>query len=401
MTGSGPLSGLRVLELGHFVAAPFAARLLADFGAEVIKVEQPGQGDPMRALGRKSRGRGLWWSSLVRNKRLVTADLHSPEGREVVLKLAAKCDVVVENFRAGQLERWGIGPVDLRRGNPQLIIARISGFGQTGPYRNRVSLASIGECLGGLLALMGDPEHPDAPPIRASLSLGDTISALFAAMGILAALHNRAFRSAGETIDVAMFESVFSLLESTITEFGSLELVRRRSGSSNPNFAPSGFYLTADDQWLCITATGEALFARLATVIGLPELTADERYRTNEARVSNRSSLDLLIARWVRGRDAQGCEEMLHGAQIPASRVYSIRDCASDPHYQARNAIVTVDDPVAGQLLHPGIFPRFEQAVPAPIRIPGPIGCDNEAVYSDLLGMSRQEIAELAEKRVI
>ena len=400
MTGSTaavapPLQGVRVLELGHFVAAPFAARLLADYGADVIKVEHPNGGDPMRRLGRGRNGHGYWWSSLARNKRFITLDLGHPEGQAVLKSLAATADVVVENFRAGQLERWGIGPDTLRADNPGLIVCRISGFGQTGPYAGRLSLASIGEAVGGLHYITGDPAQAGSAPIRASLSLGDTIAGLVAVNGILAALQGRRAGQVGQTIDTAMYEAVFGLLESTLTEYGALGLVRQPNGSSSPNFSPSNFYRSSDGKWICMAATGEQLFGRLAVLIGRSDLLDDPKFARNADRLANRVELDAIINAWMGNRTGTECEALLEQAGIPASRVFSIEDSVADPHFRARGAVVEVDDPVLGRVLHPGIFPKFEPGSTGPIVAPQQLGADNEAVYADLLGLSSDKIARL------
>lgn len=393
---AAPLQGVRVLELGHFVAAPFAARLLGDYGADVIKVEHPKGGDPMRQLGRGKDGHGFWWSSLARNKRFITLDLHRPEGQALLRRLAAKADVVIENFRAGQLERWEIGPDALRRLNAELIVCRISGFGQTGPYADRLSLASIGEAAGGLHQLTGDPEQAGSAPIRASLSLGDTIAAMSAVNGILAALQGRRAGQKGRTVDAAMYEAIFALLESTVTEYGALGLVRQPNGSSSPNFAPSNFYRSSDGKWICLSATGEPLFGRLATLLGRPELVQDPKFGRNADRLANRAELDAVIGAWMEARTAVECEALLERAGIPASKVFSIADSVEDPHYAARRAVVEVDDPVLGRVLQPGIVPKFgPDADSWPIKPPRTAGSDNHAVYGELLGLSADDIDRL------
>jgi crotonobetainyl-CoA:carnitine CoA-transferase CaiB-like acyl-CoA transferase len=400
---SGPLSSLRVLELGHFIAGPHATRMLADFGAEVIKVEQPRTGDPMRKLGKTRDGHGLWWSSLSRNKKLVTLDISRSGGQSVLRRLAAECDVVVENFRAGQLERWGIGPDELRRGNPGLIVARVSGFGQSGPYADRLSLASIGEAAGGLHFITGDPAKEDSPPIRASISLGDTVAALYTVIGILAALNDSRARRRGCDIDIAMYEAVFGLLESAVTEYGTLGHVRRASGSSSPNFSPSNFYRSADCKWICMAATGDSLFARLAALVGQPLLVSDSRFDTNDRRVANRVALDAIISEWTEARSADDIIRLFAQAGIPASKVFSVEDAVSDPHYRARGAVLSVEDATLGTVLHPGIFPKFSGPGSEPVirTAGGALGRDNIEVFQRILGMSAEEIEQMTASRLI
>ncbi len=315
------------------------------------------------------------------------------EGQAVLKRLAAKADVVIENFRAGQLERWGIGPDVLRADNPGLIVCRISGFGQTGPYAGRLSLASIGEAVGGLHYITGDPAQAGSAPIRASLSLGDTIAALFAVNGILAALHGRRAGEVGRTIDTAMYEAVFGLLESTLTEYGAAGVVRQPNGSSSPNFSPSNFYPSSDGKWICMAATGEQLFKRLAVLIGRGELVDDPKFARNAERVANRTELDGIINNWMGRHTATECEALLEKAGIPASKVFSIEDSVGDPHFQARGAVVEVNDPVLGRVLHPGVFPKFGSGMDErPIQPPKLAGADNAAIYRDLLGLEPEEI---------
>ena len=401
---AGPLAGIRVLEVGHFLAAPFAARLLADYGAEVIKIEPPGDGDPLRALGPFASGRSLWWSSLARNKKCVTLDLRRHRGQELFLDLVSQSDAVIENFRVGQLERWNIGWDRIHDVNPAATLVRISGFGQTGPYRDRVAFAPTSEAFGGLRYLTRDPDAPnDRPAIRTSLSLGDSIAGLFASLGTLTAiLSSRIGNRAGSCVDVAMYESIFALLESTVSDYGANQVVRAPAGSAVPNLAPSNSYRCADGTWACITSTSNRLFARLCEGIDRPELADDPRFHTNATRVSNRRALDNLIAEWVRHRTYEEVESRLVAASVPVAKIFSIADCVEDAHYRYRRTIVEVPESDGSTTLQPNIFPSFGNEDRPAIGWPGPaLGQHNAAVYEGILGLSREARDSLAHDHVI
>ncbi len=399
---SGPLQGLRVLELGHYVSAPLCTRMLADLGAEVIKVETPQGGDPMRSNGRQSGGRSLWWSSLARNKKLVTLDLRQPEGQALALKLAERCDVVVENFRAGQLEKWNLGWDALQRVNPRCILARISGFGQSGPYSQRVAFAPIAEAVGGLTFITGG--GAGQPPSRPNVSLGDSITGLNAFGMLLAAIYERDVGGSGRgrCIDIAMYESVFAMMDAAITEYSALGVVRAPSASTVV-FSPSGSFRSRDGHWVFITASGNTVFGRLAAAMGRPALATDPRFADNADRVTHRAALHALIGAWVAEHDSASVQAVLHAASVPASKVYSVADCADDAHYRERGSVIPVHDPQAGTLLHPPIAARFDGGGSQPgVAWPGAaLGAHNRQVYAGLLGLADSEIEALQRAAVI
>ncbi len=358
---AGPLTGLRVIELGHLIAAPFATRVLADLGAEVIKVESPG-GDPVRGWGTVSAKGSAWWSVHGRNKKLVTLDLKAHGDRQRLLDLVSSADAVVENYRPGQLERWEIGPDVLRSSKPDLIVVRISGFGQDGPYRDRSAFGVIGEAMGGIRHLSGYPAaEVDLPPVRVGVSFGDSIAGLYGAIGLLAALFDRASgrKDRAKDIDVALYEAVFSLMEGALPEYGAHGVVRQPTGSALPTVAPSNAYRCADGEWIIIAANSDPIFRRLMRLIGHGECAEAEEFRTNEARIRHRKTLDRLIAGWTAERSLSECESLLVNADIPACRIYTIADCADDPHFRARGMVREITDPRFGMLLHPGVVPKF------------------------------------------
>lgn len=385
----GPLRGLRVLELGHYVAVPYCTRLLADLGAEVIKVEPPSAGDPMRRSGKMVNGRALWWSSLARNKKLITLDLRGPEGQAIALELVRHCDVVVENFRAGQLEKWNLGWSEIQRANPRASLVRVSGFGQSGPYKDRVAFAAIAEGTGGLTYVTGSESN--ARPVRPSLSLGDTITALNAMGMLLASLYERdtVGTGRGRCIDIAMYESVFAVLDGAITEYGATGEVREPAAAAAV-FSPSGSYRTRDGRWIMMTASGNAVFVRLAEAIGRPELATDPRFKENTDRVQNRQALTAILDAWCATRDMNEIQTLWSAASVPASGAYSVADCATDPHFAARGSVLTVHDEHFGEVLHPPVAASFDAEGSQPgVRWAGAaIGQHNDEIYHGLLGLS-------------
>ncbi|WP_340314928.1 CaiB/BaiF CoA transferase family protein [Rhizorhabdus argentea] len=398
------LSGLRVLEIGHFVAAPFCTRLLADLGADVIKVE-PRSGDPVRTWGEMVDGRSLWWSMHGRNKRSVSIDLKSPKGRELVLQLARECDVVVENFRPGQLKRMGLGPDELRKSKPDLIVAHISGYGQDGPGADRAAFGVIGEAVGGLRYLTNHvPGTCELPPVRVGVSIGDSIAGLYAAFGVMAAVWQRD-RSRGDgqarTIDVALTESVLSMMEGMLPEYGSLGRIKQPTGGGIATAAPSNAYPTADGEWVLIAANSEPLFAKLMTLIDHPELIGTPGYASNPERVANVVSLDLLIGEWTKKHTAEQLIARLDASDIPNSKAYTAADCASDAQYRARGMVRDVPDRHFGTVLQAGMVPHIPES-PGQIRWTGPeVGEHTREVLTDLLGLDAQQIDVLMQEAVL
>lgn len=399
------LAGLRVLEIGHFVAAPFCTRLLADLGADVIKVE-PKSGDPARLWGEMVDGRSLWWSMHGRNKRSITIDLKSEKGRELVLQLAAKCDVLVENFRPGQLERMGLGPGVLRGVRPDLIVARISGYGQDGPGAQRSAFGVIGEAIGGLRYLTNHPPGAqNLPPVRVGVSIGDSIAGLYAAFGVMAALWQRDRSKGGDgkarTVDVALTESVLSMMEGMLPEYGALGKIKEPTGGGIATAAPSNAYPSADGKWVLIAANSEPLFAKLITLIGHPELVGAPGYASNPERVARAAELDGLIGDWTQRHDAEQLVELLDENDIPNSKAYTAADCAADPQYRARGMVREVPDPHFGSVLQAGVVPHFAET-PGTVRWAGPdLGEHNQAVLSELLGLDGDAVAALEKEGVL
>lgn len=400
----GALAGVRVLELGSFVAAPMAARMLADFGAEVIKVEAPGVGDELRAWGvllETSDGPlSAWWLSAARNKRLITLDLRQPAGQELALKLIAQSDIVIENFRPGRLEGWGLSYERMRAVNLRVVLARISGFGQTGPYSDRAGYGSVSESMSGMRYVTG---FPDRPPVRVGVSLGDALAAQQAVFGALMALRVAERTGQGQVVDVAITEAVYALTEDMITAYTHAGFVRERTGNTFLRAAPSNVYRTSDDHWLAIGANGENVFPRLARVMGRPELADDPRYRDNRARIAHTDELDALIGAWVGGQTLADAQASLDAAGVPAGPVMSIADIAADPQYQARGMIASVPDArlPGGVAVQPGVIPTLSGTPGAISWSGGALGADNARVYGDLLGLSAEEIARLASEGVI
>ena len=400
----GLLSGLRVLELGHFVAAPFCTRLLADLGADVIKIEPPGSGDPVRQWGMQVDGHSPWWSLHGRNKRSVTLNLKHPKAKDLVLRMAAGCDALVENFRPGGLARMGLGPEALRAVRPDLVVAHISGFGQDGPYRDRAAFGVIGEAMGGLRYLTNHPPGlSDLPPVRVGVSIGDSLAGLYAAFGVMAALWQRDRKGGdgrGRTLDVALTESVLSLMEGLLPEYGVNGSVRQPTGSRIATAAPTSAYPTRDGKWVLIAANSDPLFARLAALIGQPGLAADPRFSGNPARVRNVEALDGIIEAWTRGFDAADVDARLTGADIPCTLVYTAAEVAADPQFRHRGMVQPVEDPLTGPLLHPGIVPHIPET-PGAIRWPGPpVGAHTDEVLAEM-GFGPEEIADLHRDKVV
>ncbi len=394
---TGQLGGVRVLELGSLIAGPFATRLLADMGARVIKVEPPG-GDPLRNWGMVTEEGSLWSMVQSRNKESVVIDLRRPEGQRLARKLAASVDIVVENFRPGRLESWNLDPNALREDNPRLIVVRISGFGQSGPYRDRPGYGSTGEAMGGLRFITG---FDDRPPLKVGVSLGDAIAALFATIGTLAALHRRDVTGRGEIVDVALYESVFSLLEAILPEYGYARSIRQRRGNALLGSAPSNVYPTSDDRWITIGANGDSIFRRFCAAIEQPGLADDPRFADNQSRRANVAALDQLIVSWTRQHELRELWEILVRADVPAAPVYSIADVVADPQYQAREMILRLMGPEGiGELLVPGVVPKFVDA-PSSVRWLGrTAGADTVTVLKEI-GLDEAELEQLARGSII
>ena len=384
---TGPLAGLKVLEIGHYIAAPFCTRILADLGAEVIKVEPPG-GDPFRGWGASVDGHSVWFSVHGRNKLSVVLDLK--RDRDVMLRLASRADVLVENLRAGGLERLNLSPEALHAVNSRLVIARISGYGQDGPYRDKPAFGAIGEAMGGIRHLTAHPSgSSDLPPPRCGISISDDLAGLYAAIGLLSALWQRdvAGVGRGRVIDVNLVDSVFSLMEGMLPEYAMDGRVRRPVGAAIETAAPTNTYPCADGKWLCIAGNSDLIFARLMAAIGRPELASNPAFATNALRCAHRGELDEAIAAWTCTLPAIKAEERLEAADVPCSRLYDIADCAHDPHFRARGSVLEVVDPLIGRTLHPGPAIRMDGSAPeAVVAWPGPaVGEHTEYVLRELL----------------
>lgn len=395
----GPLADLRVVEMGVLLAGPFCGQLLADFGAEVIKIEQPGSGDPMREWGReKSHGKSLWWPVVARNKKSVTLNLREAEGQELARALIARADVLVENFRPGTLERWGLGPDALHAADPRLVVARVTGFGQTGPYASQAGYGAIGEAMGGLRYVVGDP---GSPPSRMGISIGDSLAATYAALGVLMALHHRGASGRGQVVDSSIYEAVLAMMESLLPEYQVGGYVRERTGAILPNVAPSNVYPTADDAMLLIAANQDTVFRRLAQAMQRPELADDPRYATHSARGEHQGALDELIAEWTRTQAAEPLRALLVEHGVPVGKIYRAPEMLDDPHFAARQSIVRVPHPQWGEIAMQNAAPKLSET-PGRVVSAGPeLGQHNEEVYGELLGLNSGQISDLARRGII
>ena len=394
-----PLAGIRILDLGTRIAAPFAATLLGDFGAEIIKVELPGTGDFMRGIGPFVDGYSLWWAVEGRNKKSITLDLRKPRGQDLVKRLIAVSDVAVENFQPGTLEEWGLGYDTLRAINPGLILTRASVYGQSGPYRDRPGLDRNGIGFGGLLYITG---YRERPPVRPGIIISDYLTGVFNAFAIMMALYHRDVRrGGGQWVDLALYESIFRILEHTVASYDRLGIVREREGNRLRNSAPLDNWETKDGQFVCIVAAGDGLFPRLARAMGREDLLRDPRFATFTGRVQNADEINGIVGDWVRQHTAAQVEAILVDAQVPVTRAYSIADIATDAHYAAREDIVAVDDPVIGPVRMQAVYPRLSET-PGHIQRGAPrLGEHNEEVYGSLLGLTAAEIAALRAEGVI
>ncbi|HVT21559.1 MAG TPA: CaiB/BaiF CoA-transferase family protein [Mycobacteriales bacterium] len=397
-SGGGPLAGTTVLELGSLIAGPFAGQLLGDYGADVIKVESLEDGDPMRRWGVLRDGDSLWWPTIGRNKRSVCIDLRTGPGQDLLRRLAAKVDVVTENFRPGRMAEWGLGYDALSAGNPALVVAHVSGFGQTGPRAGDAGFGSIGEAMGGIRYTTGSP---DRPPSRYGVSLGDALTSLFTVIGVLAALHEVRRSGRGQEVDVAIYEAVAALMESTMADFELGGVVRERAGSVLPGVAPSNVYAAADGTELVIAANADAVFVRLCAVMGRPELGTDDRFATHHARAALQDELDRLIGEWTATLDGDELLSRLNAGGVPAGRIFTAADMVADPHYAAREMVLRLASYQGWTVPMTGVVPKFS-ATPGAVRATGaPLGAHTREVLADLAGVEAGELAELEAAGVV
>ena len=396
VANTGPLKGLRVVEMGQLIAGPFCGQLLGDMGAEIIKIEPPKIGDPMRAWGRGDYP--LWWEVVARNKKSVSADLRVPEGQDLARRLIATADILIENFRPGTLEKWGLSPQDLMKDHPGLIIVRVSGYGQTGPYSDRAGFGGIGEAMGGWRHIVGDP---DRAPSRMGISIGDSLAATYGCLGALAALRHRDQTGQGQVVDSSLYESVLQVMESMIPDYTTTGYIRERSGSFLPGIAPSNVYKCKDGDYL-IGANQDTVFGRLCAAMGRPELAKDPRYIDHINRGKNQLELDALIEDWTKTLTVDELEALMIKAGVPAGKIYRAPEMLADPHFAAREAIIDVEHPRWGTLKMQNVFPKLS-ATPGNVRsiAPQTVGQDNAEVYGSILGLTATELADLESRGLI
>lgn len=396
---TGPLAGKRVIEMGVLLAGPFCGQLLADYGAEVIKIEQPVVGDPMRQWGReKPHGKSLWWPVVARNKKSITLNLRVEEGQQIVKDLVKDADFLIENFRPGTMERWGLGWEDLKEINPGLVMIRVTGFGQTGPYSSRAGYGAIGEAMGGLRYVVGDP---DSAPARTGISIGDSLAATFGALGGLAALAHKNETGQGQVVDSAIYEAVLNMMESLVTEFDVTGYIRERTGAILPNVSPSNVFPTSDEQLVLIAANQDTVFTRLAAAMGRPELAENERYSTHGARGAHQQELDDLIAEWTKTITAAELESLLEEHGVPYGGIYRAPEIMADPHIEERNALVQVEHPEFGPITMQNVAPKFSET-PGSVDWVGPeLGAHNEEIFQELLGIDDAGLAGMADRGII
>lgn len=395
----GALHDIRVLELGSLLAGPFTGRLLGDFGAEVIKIEPPDKPDSMRIWGKQIDGHGLLWPIQSRNKKSITLNLRVKEGQEIFKQLVAKADVVLENFRPGTLEKWGLDYETLKAINPKIILLRTSGFGQTGPYSQQAGFGSIGEAMGGLRYVTG---FPDRPPTRIGISIGDSLAALFATIGCLTALHERERSGLGQVVDTAIYEAVFAMMEGLVPEYEMAGYIRERTGNVLPGVAPANIYETKEGDYIAIGANADNVFKRLSAAMGMPELAEDERFATHTARGQNMQLLDDIVNEWTRTKAIGELLALLNESGVPAGKIYSAKDIVEDPHYAAREMIISMQHPILGKFKMPGIVPKLSRT-PGEVKEVGAVelGQHNVEIYKRLLDYSDSRIDELQQMGVI
>ncbi|HSG03048.1 MAG TPA: CaiB/BaiF CoA-transferase family protein [Marinobacterium sp.] len=394
-----PLADIRVLELGQLIAGPYCGQVLADFGADVLKIEPPGKGDAMRQWGASDEaGKPIWWNQIARNKQSMTLDLRQADGQDVLRQLVADADVLIENFRPGTMEKWGLGYEELSAINPKLIMVRVTGFGQNGPYSQRAGYASVCEAMGGLRYVSG---YPDRPPVRVGISLGDTLAGVHAALGALVAIHQRERSGRGQVVDSTIYESVFGMMESIIPDYVLGGKVRERSGSILPGIAPSNAYPAKGGRDVIIGANQDSVFTRLCEVMGRSDLSLDERFSSHRARGANQTELDELIGEWSAGFDAEELVNLLSKAGVPCGLVYSAPEMLADPHFQARESIVQIADAQGRQIPMQNVFPRLSQT-PGKVRHVGPeLGAHTDETLSQRLGLPEDRIQNLRERGII
>ena len=392
----GPLKDLRLIELGQLIAGPFCGQLFADMGADVIKVEAPGRGDPMRVWGRE--GFPLWWKVCARNKRCITANLREEAGQDIVRELVKDADFILENFRPGTMEKWGLGYEDLKKINPKIIMIRVSGYGQTGPYSKRPGYASVGEAMGGVRYLMGDP---DRKPSRAGISLGDSLAGTYATVGALAALHHREKTGEGQVIDTSIYESILTIMESLVSEHTVEGYTRERSGSILPAIAPSNIY-DGSDGMVIIAANQDTIFSRLSDAMGMPELKDNPRYATHVARGANQTELDDLIQDWTKDKPIAEIEEIMIANAVPVGKVYRAKDMIDDPHYLARKALIDIPSETYGSVKMQNVFPKMSKTQ-GEVRWGGPekLGSHTEEVLTELLDLTPNQIEKLRSSGIV
>jgi formyl-CoA transferase len=393
---AGPLAGVKVLELGQLIAGPFAAKTLADFGAEVIKVEPPAGGDPLRKWRLLKDGTSVWWQVQSRNKRSIALDLKDAEAQRIVAQLAGEADVLIENFRPGAMEGWGLGPDDLLAANPRLIVLRISSYGQSGPYRDRPGFGVVAEAMGGLRHLTGEPGRV---PVRVGVSIGDTLAALHGVIGILLALHHRHRSGRGQVVDVALYEAVFNCMESLLPEYSAFGAVRGPAGSAMPGIVPTNAYLCKDGYAL-VAGNGDSIFKRLMTVIGRADLAADPALADNAGRVARVQELDAAIGAWTADRPVDEVLAALDAASVPAGRIYTVADIAADPHYRARGMLAEVEMDDGARLAVPGVVPKLSQTPGGHRRNAPRLGQDTDDVLREI-GLSAAQIDALRRRGIV
>ena len=397
-----PLEGIRILDLSTVIAAPYGATLLGDFGAEVIKIEMPGKGDPLRNLGPYHNGEGLRWPGMSRNKKSLTLDLHQEEGKEILRELARKSDMIIENFRTGTLEKWGIGYEDLKKVNPSLIMIRVTGYGQTGPYSHKAGFGTPATAFSGFTYLHG---YPDRAPISPSFSLADYVTGIYVAFAAVTAMYYRDCQESdsisGQYVDVSLYESMFRMMEFLVTEYDQTGRVKERSPGLSGHSAPAGNFLTKDDQWIILVTSSDKTFERLAKAMNREDMLTDERYHTNSVRLARFDEVNGIVADWVATKTTEELQHLLDDCGVPMSRIYSIKDIFEDPQYEARGNIVEVNHPRLGKVKIPGVVPKFSETPGSIKQIAPDLGEHTDEILNNLLELDQETIARLKEKNVI